>query len=77
MIGDENSKEIVYLQSQDGNIYRSPPRPDSQPQLGKLQEFIEPEVKWMEEALGQPLLARSCDVETDDQGTGLKLSISG
>jgi jumonji domain-containing protein 7 len=56
-IGDDSSKEIVYLQSQDGNIYRSPPRPDSQPQLEKLQEFIEPEVKWMEEALGTSLSA--------------------
>ena len=52
MVGDDNSTEIVYLQSQDGNIYRSPPRPDSQPQLAKLQEYIEPEVRWMEEALG-------------------------
>ena len=56
--GDDISKEIVYLQSQDGNIYRSPPRPDSQPQLEKLQEFIEPEVKWMEEALGTSSFAR-------------------
>jgi jumonji domain-containing protein 7 len=57
IIGDSNSKEIVYLQSQDGNIYRSPPRPDSQPQLEKLQEFIEPDVRWMEEALGTSLSA--------------------
>jgi jumonji domain-containing protein 7 len=64
MIGDDSSKEIVYLQSQDGNIYRSPPRPDSQPQLEKLQEFIEPEVRWMEEALGTSLSARLAG-ETD------------
>jgi jumonji domain-containing protein 7 len=57
-IDDGSSKEIVYLQSQDGNIYRSPPRPDSQPQLEKLQEFIEPEVIWMEEALGTSSFAK-------------------
>lgn len=57
MIGHDDSKEIVYLQSQDGNIYRSPPRPDSQPQLEKLQDFIEPEVRWMEEALGMSSFA--------------------
>ena len=52
MIGDKKTKEIVYLQSQDGNIYRSPPRPDATPQLEKMQDLIEPEVRWMKEALG-------------------------
>jgi hypothetical protein len=46
------SKEIVYLQSQDGNIYRYPPRPGSEPQLRNLQAYVESEVSWMEEALG-------------------------
>ena len=55
MTGGQQTTEIVYLQSQDGNIYRSPPRPDSQPQLEKLQEFVEPEVRWMEEALSKSL----------------------
>jgi len=73
MIGDSNSKEIVYLQSQDGNIYRSPPRPDSQPQLEKLQEYIEPEVRWMEEALGMSLFAKFDQTDIDDQEMGLKL----
>jgi hypothetical protein len=48
----DDSKEIVYLQSQDGNIYRYPPRPDSEPELRKMQELIEPEVEWMKDALG-------------------------
>jgi len=52
MTEDQDSEEIVYLQSQDGNIYRSPPRPDSSPQLEKMQDLIEPEVRWMKEALG-------------------------
>jgi jumonji domain-containing protein 7 len=53
IIDDKESKEIVYLQSQDGNIYRQPPRPGSLPQLEKMQELIESEVKWMEDALGK------------------------
>jgi len=57
MIGDKKTKEIVYLQSQDGNIYRTPPRPGSEPQLRKMQDLIEPEIEWMRDAVGRSILS--------------------
>jgi jumonji domain-containing protein 7 len=46
--------EVVYLQSQDGNIYRSEPRYEGWegPELKPLQAFVKRDVDWMHEALG-------------------------
>lgn len=53
-VGDPSDLEILYLQSQDGNIYRSTPGPSDsdRPQLAAFQPYIEPDVPWMREATG-------------------------
>jgi hypothetical protein len=57
---DKSSKEIVYLQSQNGNICREVyPRDETtiedaepEPELKAFVEILEEEVQWMSEALG-------------------------
>nr|XP_018262200.1 uncharacterized protein I303_05216 [Kwoniella dejecticola CBS 10117]OBR84358.1 hypothetical protein I303_05216 [Kwoniella dejecticola CBS 10117] len=49
---DSRSHEAYYLQSQDGNIYRSTPRPYGPPELQAFQEYIERDVSWMKDAIG-------------------------
>ncbi|OCF37197.1 hypothetical protein I316_01104 [Kwoniella heveanensis BCC8398] len=44
--------EAYYLQSQDGNIYRSEPRPSGEPELKMFQEYIRRDVEWIKEATG-------------------------
>ncbi|EKC97761.1 hypothetical protein A1Q2_07960 [Trichosporon asahii var. asahii CBS 8904] len=44
--------EIHYLQSQDGNIYRSTPGARGPPELADFQPFIERDTVWMKEATG-------------------------
>jgi jumonji domain-containing protein 7 len=48
-------REVLYLQSQDGNIYRSEPRYDGWggSELKVLQNYVERDVHWMSEALGE------------------------
>nr|ODN89836.1 hypothetical protein L204_06113 [Cryptococcus depauperatus CBS 7855] len=52
-LGNKNSTEAFYLQSQDGNVYRNPPRPSGPPDLSPFQDYIKAEVEWMEEAVGK------------------------
>nr|XP_019045472.1 hypothetical protein I302_05862 [Kwoniella bestiolae CBS 10118]OCF24402.1 hypothetical protein I302_05862 [Kwoniella bestiolae CBS 10118] len=49
---DSKEGEAYYLQSQDGNIYRSTPRPDGEPELAAFQEYIQRDIGWMKEATG-------------------------
>ncbi|WWC88527.1 uncharacterized protein L201_003438 [Kwoniella dendrophila CBS 6074] len=44
--------EAYYLQSQDGNTYRSTPRPYGSPELEAFQNYIERDIQWMKEATG-------------------------
>ncbi|WWD18607.1 hypothetical protein CI109_103060 [Kwoniella shandongensis] len=48
----ESSKHAYYLQSQDGNIYRSEPHPSGLPELDMFQSYIARDVQWMKEAIG-------------------------
>ncbi|WWC70906.1 uncharacterized protein I206_104858 [Kwoniella pini CBS 10737] len=45
-------KEAYYLQSQDGNIYRSTPRPYGPPELDSFQKYIKKDIGWMKDATG-------------------------
>ncbi|KAK6908025.1 hypothetical protein I203_102026 [Kwoniella mangroviensis CBS 8507] len=47
-----DSGGAYYLQSQDGNIYRSTPHPDGSPELEVFQDHIQRDVEWMKEATG-------------------------
>jgi hypothetical protein len=62
---DETNHEVHYLQSQNGNIYRSSSghpaeeegddtEAEEAPELAILQDYIEPEVEFMSKALGTP-----------------------
>ncbi|EJT49014.1 hypothetical protein A1Q1_01925 [Trichosporon asahii var. asahii CBS 2479] len=48
----DGEQEIHYLQSQDGNIYRSTPGARGPPDLADFQPFIERDTVWMKEATG-------------------------
>lgn len=55
---DKDSAEVYYLQSQNGNIYRhsyeeEPDDETTSPELSAFQEYIEPEVTFLSEALGE------------------------
>ncbi|WVR06473.1 hypothetical protein IAU60_003504 [Kwoniella sp. DSM 27419] len=50
--GKGKEGEAYYLQSQDGNIYRSVPRPNGPPELASFQDHIQRDVEWMREAVG-------------------------
>lgn len=45
-------REALYLQSQDGNIYRSEPGARGAPELAAFQPIVSRDVPWMREALG-------------------------
>ncbi|BEI98855.1 hypothetical protein CcaverHIS631_0311540 [Cutaneotrichosporon cavernicola] len=46
------SDEALYLQSQDGNIYRSQPGMRNEPDLVSFQQVVERDVPWMRDAMG-------------------------
>ena len=49
-----NETEILYLQSQNGNIYRSTAQPGQElPELHAFQESIKPDLEWMKDAIGE------------------------
>ncbi|KAK8858712.1 hypothetical protein IAR55_002941 [Kwoniella newhampshirensis] len=48
----ESSSYAYYLQSQDGNIYRSEPHPSGSSELAMFQPYIERDIPWMKEAIG-------------------------
>lgn len=50
------SGEALYLQSQDGNIYRSQPGLRDEPELSSFQQVVERDVPWMRDAVGEYLL---------------------
>lgn len=54
---DNSSNEVHYLQSQNGNIYRHAYEQEAEnetaPELAAFQEYIEPEVGFLSEALGK------------------------
>ncbi|KAI5453571.1 hypothetical protein NCC49_005397 [Naganishia albida] len=63
-LADASNHEVHYLQSQNGNIYRSASdhpaaeqdndtESEETPELAVLQQYIEPEVEFMSKALGQ------------------------
>lgn len=48
-----SNSDILYLQSQDGNIYRSEPREAGvSPELSALQDFFPRDIGWIKEATG-------------------------
>lgn len=49
---DPNEPEMLYLQSQDGNIYRTDPREGGE-QLKGMRRYIARDVQWMKEAVGE------------------------
>ncbi|GFZ45061.1 hypothetical protein JCM24511_02787 [Saitozyma sp. JCM 24511] len=50
---DADDPEVLYLQSQDGNVFRSEPRaPGEEPELAMFQRHIQRDVAWMHEATG-------------------------
>jgi jumonji domain-containing protein 7 len=51
-LADKDSKEVLYLQSQDGNIFRSEPGPRGSPELATFQGFVARDIEWMREATG-------------------------
>lgn len=51
--------EIIYLQSQDGNIYRSHPRPGGD-ELKGMRKYVKRDIDWMTEAVGQFGTRSSC-----------------
>ncbi|ORX37288.1 cupin-like domain-domain-containing protein [Kockovaella imperatae] len=54
-IEEEASGDVLYLQSQDGNIYRSTDGPSqSKPELAPYQRYIQSNIPWMDEAIGHP-----------------------
>lgn len=46
------SDEALYLQSQDGNIYRAQPGLREEPELASFQQVVERDVAWMRDAMG-------------------------
>lgn len=71
LVADDDNQEVHYLQSQNGNIYRSasdhPPdqsTDDSEtpaPELALLQEHIKPAVEFMSNAIGMPSVRPSAE----------------
>lgn len=47
-----DSDEVLYLQSQDGNIYRSEAGMRDEPELTSFQKVVQRDVPWMREAMG-------------------------
>ena len=45
--------EVLYLQSQDGNVYRSEPGMRDEPELASFQSAFVPDIPWMREATGR------------------------
>lgn len=54
-----DSDEVLYLQSQDGNIYRSEAGMRDEPELTSFQKVIQRDVPWMKEAMGTSFSRRS------------------
>lgn len=52
--------EALYLQSQDGNIYRSQPGMSDEPELASFQQVVERDVPWMRDAMGGSRIAGAC-----------------
>ncbi|KAL1413179.1 hypothetical protein Q8F55_000929 [Vanrija albida] len=52
-LGDSQEKEALYLQSQDGNIFRAEPAAERAPELAPFQAVVARDVAWMREATGQ------------------------
>lgn len=50
---DDNDTEALYLQSQDGNIWRSEPGLRAEPELASFQQVVELDVPWMRDATGR------------------------
>ncbi len=48
-LGDHKSEEVIYMQSQNGNIYRSE---GEEPELSAFQHFFESDIPWMRDATG-------------------------
>jgi len=49
----EAKEEILYLQSQDGNIFRSEPGARGPPELASFQRVVARDIPWMQEATGE------------------------
>jgi hypothetical protein len=49
----EGADEALYLQSQDGNVYRASPRPEGGEELAGMRGWVERDVGWMREASGE------------------------
>lgn len=63
--------EVLYLQSQDGNIYRATPGLRGPPELADFQPFIARDITWMEEATGGSAEAVNLWVGTSQSTTSL------
>lgn len=66
-----NNAEILYLQSQDGNIYRSTPGQRGPPELAAFQDHIARDVGWMKEATGSSADAVNMWIGTSRSTTSL------
>lgn len=66
-----NSADILYLQSQDGNIYRSTPGVRGPPELAAFQDHIDRDVAWMKEATGSSAEAVNLWIGTSRSTTSL------
>jgi len=49
----------VYLQSQNGNIYRSEPDDSMEPDLSAFRSVVKRDVDWMAEATGESRIIRT------------------
>lgn len=67
----DQEQDILYLQSQDGNIYRSTPGANGPPELAVFQRFIERDITWMKEATGGPAEAVNLWIGTSRSTTSL------
>jgi hypothetical protein len=56
---NQDSEETLYLQSQNGNIYRSDT--DGEPELAALQSYVQRDVDWMSEATGMSAIPSRAD----------------
>lgn len=63
--------EVLYLQSQDGNVYRSTPGARGPSELADFQTFIERDVTWMKEATGSSAEAVNLWIGTSRSTTSL------
>jgi hypothetical protein len=61
-LSDKESAEILYLQSQDGNIHRAAPGARGEPELAALQGVVSRDIAWMKEATGK-LKQTACRVQ--------------